>query len=129
MAVVGILIIALYAAIASSVSLVRVCQENQRVTQILSEKLDTVRLYNWTQLHSNGFVQTNFVVGIDPLIADSTPYYTGNVSVALAPVAERYKSNLLQVTVTVAWLSGSRPQTRTMSTYVAKYGLQPYIMR
>src|SRR5688500_7270102 len=46
MAIIGFLVVALYAAIATSVGLVKSCQENERVTQILSEKMDTIRLYN-----------------------------------------------------------------------------------
>ena len=126
--IVGVLITALYAAIANSVSLVRNCQENERVTQILSDKLDTIRLYNWTQINSNGFIPTNFTVGIDPL-TNSTPYYTGAISIAQAPMASQYRSNILQVTVQVNWVSGRRPQSRRMDTFVAKYGLQSYIMR
>jgi prepilin-type N-terminal cleavage/methylation domain-containing protein len=128
MAIVGVLIVALYSALASAVPMVRSCQENERVTQILSEKLDVIRLYNWVQM-TNKFVQTNFVVGIDPLLTNSTPYYTGRISIVQAPISEVYRSNLLQVTVTVDWVSGSRPQSQSMVTYVAKYGLQTYIMR
>jgi hypothetical protein len=127
-AIVGVLVITLYGALASSVTLVRACQGNERVTQILSDKMDTVRLYNWTQM-TNGFVLTNFVLGIDPLDSASRPYYTGTIAIVQAPIPEIYKTNLLQVTVTVDWVSDSRPQTRSMSTYVAKYGLQTYIMR
>lgn len=131
MAIVGFLIVALYTAIAYAVSLVRTCQENETVTQILSEKLDTVRLYNWTQITNGRFVQTNFTVGIDPQRTNSTPYYTGRVSIARAvyPMDRYYSSNLMQVTVTVDWMSGDRLQSRSMNTYVAKYGLQHYIMR
>lgn len=131
MGVVGILIVSLYAAIASSISWVRICGENEQVTQILSDKLDAVRLYNWTQINSNGFVPTSFTLGIDPLLTNSTPYYTGTISIAQAPnpMNAYYKSTLLQVTVRIDWVSGSRPQTRSMDTYVAKYGLQSYIMR
>lgn len=127
-AIVGVLVITLYGAIASSVTLVKSCQENERVTQLLSEKMDTIRLYNWTQM-TNGFVPTNFVAGIDPLNSASLPYYTGRIVIAQATVTESYRSNLLQVTVTVDWVSDSRPQSRSMSTFVAKYGLQSYIMR
>lgn len=127
-AIVGVLVITLYGALASSVTLVRACQENERVTQILSDKMDTLRLYNWTQM-TNGFISTNFVLGIDPLDTASQPYYTGKIAITQAPIPESYRSNLLQVIVTVHWVSGSRPQTRSMSTYVAKYGLQTYIMR
>ena len=127
-AIVGVLVLALYGSVATSVALVRSCQENERVTQIMSEKMDTIRLYNWTQM-TNRFVLTNFVLGIDPLNAGSPPYYTGRLSIIQAPITEAYKSNLLQVTVAVDWISGARPQSRSMTTFVAKYGLQSYIMR
>jgi hypothetical protein len=122
-----VLIVGLYGALANSVSLVKACQENEQVTQILSEKLDTVRLYNWTQFNTN-FMPGKFTVGVDPSVPTSRPYYTGTISIAQAPIDEAYKSNLLQVTVRVDWVSGSRPQSRSMSTYVAKYGLQSYIL-
>jgi prepilin-type N-terminal cleavage/methylation domain-containing protein len=129
MGVVGILIVALYTAIAGSASMVRNCQDNERVTQILSDKLDTIRLYNWTQIQSGTFIPTNFVLGIDPAVTNSTPYYTGTVSLVQQPVSESYGANMVQVTVSVNWVSGSRPQQRSMTTYVAKYGLQTYIVR
>jgi prepilin-type N-terminal cleavage/methylation domain-containing protein len=131
MAIVGFLIIALYGTITSSVTIIRSCQENEQVTQILSDKLDTIRIYNWDQITAPGtFIPTNFVLGVDPLDATSRPYYTGTISFVRAPVSEMYRSNLMQVTVTVNWLTGgTRPQSRSMTTYVTKYGLQSYIMR
>ena len=130
-AIIGVLVMSLYAAIVNSISWIKICQENGRVTQILSDKLDTIRLYNWTQINSNSFVPRSFVVGIDPFNTNSTPYYTGTISIvnAPSPLSAFYKTNLLQVTVTVDWVSGNRPQSRSMDTYVAKYGLQSYIMR
>lgn len=127
-AIVGVLVVTLYIAMANSIPMVRSCQENEIVTQILTEKLDTIRLYNWTQI-TNTWVPNKFIVGIDPLNTNSMPYYTGTVSIVEAPIAEPYKSELLQVTVTVDWLSNQRPQSQSMVTYVAKYGLQTYIMR
>jgi prepilin-type N-terminal cleavage/methylation domain-containing protein len=126
--VVGVLVMALYGALASSISMVRSCQENERVTQILSDKLDTIRLYNWEQI-TNGFVPRDFVVNLDPLVTNSPAYYTGRIAIIRAPISEHYRSNLLEVTVSVNWVSGNRPQNRSMTTYVAKYGLQSYIMR
>jgi type II secretory pathway pseudopilin PulG len=130
-AVVGVLVVGLFAAIAFSASSVRVGQEDQRVTQLLTEKLDTIRLYNWTQLDGDepGYVPTNFTARIDAANTNSLTYYTGTVSIVQAPIEEAYRSNLLQVTVTVQWTAGSRPQSRSMSTYVARFGLQSYIMR
>jgi len=129
MGVVGILIVGLYTAIAGSASMVRNCQENERVTQILSEQLDTIRLYNWEQIRSGTFIPTNFVLGIDPTKTNSTSYYTGTISIVEQPITENYRSNIVQVTVSVKWVTGLRRQERNMTTYVAKYGLQSYILR
>lgn len=129
MGIVCILVISLYTALATSVSMVRNCQENERVTQVLSDKLDTIRLYNWTQIQSGTFVPTSFVLGIDPVLTNSTPYYTGTISMVQAPISETYRSNMVQVTVTIDWVSGSRPQRRSMTTYIARYGIQSYIIR
>jgi type II secretory pathway pseudopilin PulG len=128
-AVVGVLVVGLFAAIAFSASSVRVGQEDQRVTQILTEKLDMIRVYNWDDINRAGFVPTNFTASIDAASTNSLTYYTGTVSIVQAPIDEAYRSNLLQVTVNVQWTAGSRLQNRSMSTYVARYGLQSYIMR
>ena len=113
--IVGVLVVALYSALASAVPMVRSGMENERVTQILSEKLDTIRLYNWTQITNlDRFVPTNFIALRDPLQPDSAPYYTGTIAIAEAPITEGYRSNLLQVMVRVNWVSGSRPQSRIL---------------
>ena len=130
MLIVGVMVVALYAALATSTSWLRDSQENQTVSQIMSEKLDTIRLYNWDQINSNGFIQTNFTVGIDPAVTNSTAYYTGRVVMLKNPVAEIYWSNLVQVTVNVAWVSpAGRAQNRSMSTFVTTYGIQSYVNR
>ena len=128
MAIVGTLVVALYAAIGTATNWVRLCQENERVTQIMSEKMDTIRLYNWDQVNSNGFIATNFIVGIDPLNTNSTPYYTGTVTIARNPVTEPYGTNLVQVTVEMSWLSGRLAQHRDMNTLVTRWGLQSYVI-
>ena len=41
-------------------------RENQRATQVMLETLESVRLYNWDQVHSNGFIPTTFTNVYDP---------------------------------------------------------------
>jgi prepilin-type N-terminal cleavage/methylation domain-containing protein len=125
-AIMGLLFVVFYSAIPTTMSLVRWCRENERVTQILTEKFETIRLYSWDQVSSNGFIPPTFIVGIDPSVSNSLPYYTGTVTIAEAPIGESYKSNLLQITVEVKWTSSLRLQTRTMSSFFSKYGLQTY---
>ena len=125
-AIMGLLFVVFYAAIPTTMSLVKLCRENERVTQILTEKFETIRLYNWDQVNSNGFIPSTFIVGIDPTVSNSLPYYTGTVTIVQAPITEPYQSNLLQVAVQVNWSSGQRLQTRSMISYFSKYGLQTY---
>ncbi len=127
MAIVGVLITALYAAIATSTNWVRICQENEVATQIMSEKLDTIRLYNWDQINSNGFIATNFTVGVEPSVSNSPSYYTGRVVIAHSIGTGGYQTNLSRVTVNVSWVSGRRPQNRSMTTFVTTYGLSSYV--
>src|SRR5947207_9966580 len=86
-AIVGGLVVALYAALGSSVPMLQAIQENEQVTQILSEKMDVVRLYNWPQITNRAepFVPTAFIVGVEPWNTNSRPYYTGTISIAQAP--------------------------------------------
>jgi prepilin-type N-terminal cleavage/methylation domain-containing protein len=125
--VISILCIGIYGAVANSISIIKVCRENERATQILSDKMDMIRLYNWQQL-TNRFLPTNFTERLEALNTNSTMYYTGAISIVRAPITESYSPNLMQVTVDVKWSSGKRPQTRSMTTYVARYGLQTYII-
>jgi type II secretory pathway pseudopilin PulG len=125
-AIMGLLFVVFYSAIPTTMSLVKLCRENERVTQILTEKFETIRLYSWDQVNSNGFIPAAFTVGIDPSVANSLPYYTGTVTIVQAPIAESYQTNLLQITVEVNWVSCQRLQTRTMSSFFSKYGLQTY---
>ena len=130
MGIVGILVTALYAAIATSTKWVRACQEDEIATRIMSEKLDTIRLYNWDQMNSNGFIVTNFVVGMDPSLTNSIAYYTGRVEIVNALPAtatEGYKTSLKKITVSVTWVSGQRPQNRSMTTFVSQYGLSSFV--
>jgi hypothetical protein len=127
--ILGLVVVGIYAAITTNVALVELCRENGSATQILTEKLDTIRLYNWDQINSNGFVPKTFTVALDPSNTNGRPYYTGTVVIAAAPVTEPYSPELRQVTVTLNWLSGRRPQTRSMTTFVTRNGLQEYITR
>jgi len=118
------------AAVISSINygllVIRIARENQRATQVMLERLESIRLYSWDQVNSNGFIPAAFTVGIDPSVANSLPYYTGTVTIVQAPIAESYQTNLLQITVEVNWVSCQRLQTRTMSSFFSKYGLQTY---
>jgi type II secretory pathway pseudopilin PulG len=123
----GILIIALYSGMTNGFNVVRFARENLRATQVLQEKFETMRLYTWDQINnSNGFIPSTFSA---PIYAtgDTNTVYKGTVTIARAGITEPYGDDLRLVTVELTWKSGMMPRKRTMSSLVARYGLQNYI--
>src|SRR3954462_11920049 len=59
-ALLGVVFVALYTGISNGFAFAKATRENLRATQILQEKMETVRLYTWEQLNTPGFVPTNF---------------------------------------------------------------------
>lgn len=130
MAVVGGTVVAFYAGVSAGFSVVQVFRENLRATQILAEKMETIRLYTYEQVSSNGFIPASFTA---PMVAGSTNAsiitFTGAVSVARfnLPSMPSYSNDLKVVKVDVNWVSGGVSRSRSMQTLVAKNGLQTYI--
>jgi Tfp pilus assembly protein PilE len=126
-AILGIFIITVFTAFSSGVSLLRWTRQDQRATQLLLEKMEVIRLYNWDNLTTPGYVPADFTA---PFYDTNTPgslVYTGTVTIAAAPVASAYSNNMRLVTVTVSWMSGAQLRQRQMSTLVARYGMQNYV--
>ena len=127
MAIVGIVFAALLSAFTGGFAIIKSARENIRATQILQEKMEMMRLYNWDQINSNGFIPTNFTASFDPTNSSKGVIYHGTVSVTAAPVTEVYSNTLRQATVEVAWISGNMQRNRKMTTMVSRDGLQNYI--
>ncbi|MHC1765813.1 MAG: hypothetical protein AB9869_16200 [Verrucomicrobiia bacterium] len=125
----GLVFVGLYSGIGSGFSVVQLARENLRGTQILEEKLETIRLYRWDQINDTSFIPTNFVEEFYPAGTQSTAglSYTGKVTIIEAPITEFYKDSLRQVTVELQWKSGGVLRKREMTTFVSEYGLQHYI--
>jgi Tfp pilus assembly protein PilV len=125
----GMVFVTLYSGISSGFGFVQLARENLRATQILEEKMETIRLYRWDQINKPGFIPTNFTDCFYPVGSQtqSGVTYTGQVTIAAAPVSEFYSDGLKQVTVNLRWKSGNVVRSRQMTTLVAQYGLQNYI--
>lgn len=132
MAVAGILFMALYASLAWSFTSLRLTRENLRATQILTEKMETIRLYSWEQLTvETNFLPTNFVATYFPPGATNS-YGSGTLyegRLRLTPVAfgTDYDEDIRKVTVEVEWTTGGLRRNRSLSSFVSQYGLQNYI--
>jgi type II secretory pathway pseudopilin PulG len=104
-------------------------RENQRATQILLEKVETVRLYNWDQVTKTGFIPATFTDVYDPQggTNSSGTTYAGTLAIANCPSGPGYFSNMRLLTITLSWTTRAIPHTRTLSTYIAQDGLQNYV--
>jgi prepilin-type N-terminal cleavage/methylation domain-containing protein len=119
----------LYLGMGQGFAVIQLARENLRAIQVLQEKTEAIRLVNWTQINTPGFVPATFEA---PFYAtgdqtDSGLTYSGQVTISNFPFTAGYSDDLLQVEVTVRWLSGNVMRVRQMRTLVSNYGLQNYI--
>jgi len=108
----------------------QLARENQRATQILLEKVETLRLYSWDQVNTANFIPASLPPEYyDPQAPTSGQgtVYNGTVTLGTCPLSTSYASNLRQVTVTLTWTTRNIPHTRSLITYIAKDGLQNYV--
>src|SRR6266705_1210156 len=99
MGAVGMVVVALYAGITSGFSIIRTDRENLRATQIMVERMETVRLYNWDQISSNGFIPSTFQAAyFSQGGVTSPPIYSGTITIDSPPISTPYSSDLKRVT-------------------------------
>ncbi len=128
--VVGAVTIALFAALSSGFALCAQTRENLHAAQILTQKIEEIRLCHWNELTN----QINFSERYSPSGTGAGLVYSGTISTNAAdviPDLAAYKSNMRLVTVSVSWTTydQGRPlvHRRQMQTLVSRYGLQNYI--
>jgi hypothetical protein len=138
MVMAGVMFLALYAGLAFGFKVIKFARENTRATQIMLEKMETVRLYTWTQLTNTGFVPTNkftvpyYAVGTN---GSSSLLYTGQVVIQAsdlrgpdgAPRTTSYAGDMRKITIKLEWCPSGLMRTREMSTYVSRNGMQTYV--
>jgi type II secretory pathway pseudopilin PulG len=125
--------IALHSSLVSSVSMVRASRENQLATQVMVERLDTIRLYTWDQINTAGYIANKFTVpmygsldGMADTKRAGNKFY-GTIDITNPGFATSYSNQVRLVTVSLAWTNGTTARRREMSTLVSQYGLQTYI--
>jgi Tfp pilus assembly protein PilV len=118
------LVFSLYTAFSFGFATIKVNQESVRADQILVQKLETLRMYDWTKVNSS-YIPTNFTVTYSTT-GNQGVTYDGTISIADSPVSESYSNTLRQVTVSLSWVSGGSLRNRSMTTFVSENGIQTY---
>jgi type II secretory pathway pseudopilin PulG len=133
--ILAIMVASLYAAFISGFASIKTTREELRATQILTQKLEAIRLCTWAQLSN---CPTSFREYYDPLgVTNSTAgaIYAGTFSTTGVATniagSVSYKTSLHLITLTVTWTNyiNNSPiiHTRQMQTLSAHNGLQNYI--
>jgi type II secretory pathway pseudopilin PulG len=125
--IIGTVAAAMLTGISTGFFAMQMARENLRATQIMLEKVETVRLYTWDQISSTNFIPGAFTNYYDPNNTARGIAYTGTLNFAWAPVAASYSNSMKLVTVTIGWKTGRLNRTRTFTTFVSKNGMQNYI--
>ena len=137
-ALLGFVAASLYTAFGAGFFLIQSTRENLRATQIMTQKLEAVRLFTWSQVcDTNYYLMPQFSESYDPTSTSTNTTgtkYTGFVTAAVpasGEVPEAYRTNMRTVTVSLYWTNynGAKRviQSRSMQTRVARNGMQNYI--
>ena len=131
MGVVGTVVGALFTGMTSGLFNIRMARENLRATQIMLEKVETIRLYSWSQINTPGFIPATFTASYDPQGATNNAHgltYSGTMTINTnPPISSSYSNDMAAVTVTLNWQTGNLQRNRQFTTYVTRNGLQSYI--
>ena len=137
--IVGTATAALFSAFGAGFLTIRMARENLRATQIMLEKVETIRLYSWPQVTNNtGFIPTTFTNKYDPVgqTGNEGLHYYGtliitNVNPAqmggMGDVAPKYTNDLRMVIVRLNWKTGDLVRTREFRSFISRCGLQDYV--
>jgi len=130
LAIAGIMIAACMGGFSQGFRGVQSDRENSRAVQILLEKMELIRLYNWSQVlgnDTNTYVPATFTAPFYPALTNAGFTYYGTVSITNSGISQSYSNDMRTVTVTLTWTSAGLSHYRSMSTFVSQYGLQNYI--
>jgi len=131
--------VSLYLGVSSSFAVTQMSRENLRATQIMIERIEGIRLYNWNQLnYSNNMIPGTFISHYFPAGTNGESKgitYGGEINIGVANLnpSATYSDLMRAVTVRVTWTNSIRGgqqivRRRSMTTYAARDGIQNYVI-
>lgn len=133
-AVLALIFVSLFAGFAFGFKVIKTTREDLRATQILTQKIESVRLCTFSQL--TNLCPMTFQESYTSLGSGSASViYNGTITASLnTNLPSAYQPLMRLVTVTVTWTTGASgasqsqiSHTRSMQTESAYYGLQNYL--
>ncbi len=128
MAVIGTVVGAMLSGMTTGTVIMRMARENLRATQILLEKVETIRLYSWDQINTPGFIPATFTESYDPATTNNQGLtFSGTMRIDPSPINSSYSNDLKMVTVHLTWQTSGMQRDREFTSYISRNGLQDYI--
>src|SRR5829696_3934291 len=133
MGILGTAVGALFSGFTTGFFTIRMARENLRATQIMLEKVETIRLYSWKQATNDvGFIPMTFTNKYDPVsqVGPGGLLYYGKISIDKVDTNQlnaSYARNVRLVTVKLNWKTGNLQRHREFKSYISRYGMQDYI--
>lgn len=129
MGIVGTTVATLFSGFTSGFFTMQMARENLRATQIMLERVETIRLYSWDQINEPGYVTPAFTAAYDPdaPAGQTGLVYNGTIEILDCDVAASYGPQMKKVVVRVNWKTGKLQRTREFTSYISRYGMQDYV--
>ena len=129
MGLVGTAVAALFTGYTTGFFTMQMARENLRATQIMLEKVETIRLYSWNQINKPGFIPAAFTNYYDPQgsVGNQGVAYRGTMTIGPCDLPSSYAPSMRKVTVRLEWTTGHLQRSREFTSYISRYGLQDYI--
>ena len=132
--VAAIVLLTFYGSLAAGFSVLKLTREDLRATQIILQRMEAIRLSAFNTLQNPAEYPVTFTEYYSESgktngsggAAYTISYKCGPPQPGLPP---SYRADMLQITVQASWNSGGVQRTRSMQTYVSKYGIQRYVSR
>jgi len=134
---VSIVTVSLYAGITQGFVVVDVGRDNMRATQLMVNTMEIVRLYNWDQINSNGFIPTNYTTFLYPTNSSRVDTQDGatlanrtaqvEIGITTPNLGTSYQTNMRQVQIKVTWTNQNVVRSRRMTSFIAEEGIQKYV--
>ncbi len=127
----SVMLTALYSSFTFGFAAVKLAREDLRATQILLQRMETVRLTSFSAIQNGTMTEyfdpngiTNGRSGAVYAIKITTNTPTAS-DMPVQPVY--YMKKMLKVTATATWTNGNQLRTRSLQTYASQGGIQSYI--
>ena len=127
----SVMLTALYSSFTFGYGAVKLAREDLRATQILLQRMETLRLTSFAAIQNGTLTEyydptgsTNGSQGSVYTITITTNAPTSS-DMPVQPVY--YMKKMLKVTATATWTNGNQLRTRSLQTYASQGGIQSYV--